>query len=112
MSESSEKEEGSAAVVIPLELAGGPGDFFSFGDLIATFRVCDEMNEGEFAKVVGVSESYLRDVEARREVVSPSQAAAWARAVGYPATEFVRRVLQDQLDEAELEMCVSVAVAA
>ena len=62
----------------------------------------------EFAEVLGVRESYLRDVEARREVVSPSQAAAWARAVGYPATEFVRRLLQDQLDRAELEMSVSV----
>jgi len=86
-------------------------DFFSFGDLVATFRMCDEMNEGEFAKVLGVSESYLRDIEAGRAVASPSEAAGWARAVGYPATEFVRRVLQDLLDEAEVEMCVSVAAA-
>ena len=111
MSKSFEEEEGSGADVIPLELAGGPGDFFSFGDLIATFRMCDEMNEEEFARVVGVSESYVRDVEARREVVSPAQAAAWARAVGYIETEFVRRVLQDLLDEAELKMCVLVEAA-
>lgn len=111
MSESSEEREGAGGVVVPLELAGGPGDFFSFGDLLATFRACEEMNVGEFARVLGVSESYLRDVEARREVVSPSQAAAWGCAVGYPATEFVRRVLQDQLDEAGLGMCVSVEAA-
>lgn len=91
MSKSSEEGEAAAAGFVSLELAAEPGDFFSFGELIATFRICDEMNEGEFAKVLGVSESYLRDVEARRAVVSPSQAAAWARAVGYPATEFVRR---------------------
>ena len=108
MAESSEEGEGAEAAVVPLELAGGPADFFSFGDLVATFRMCDEMNVAEFAKVLGVSESYLRDVEARRAVVSPSQAADWARAVGYPATEFVRRLLQDLLDGAELEMCVSV----
>ena len=107
MSKSSE-EEGSGAEVIPLEATGGPCDFFSFGDLVATFRMCDEMNEEEFGRRVGVSESYIRDVEARREVVSPAQAAAWARAVGYVETEFVRRLLQDLLDEAELEMCVSV----
>ena len=95
---------------MPLELAGGPGDFFSFGDLVATLRLCDEMNVGQFAEVLGVSEAYLRDVEARRVVVSPSEAAAWARAVGYIETEFVRRLLQDQLDEAELRMCVSVEV--
>ena len=108
MSKSSDKGEAAGAVVIPLEFAGGPSDFFSFAELIATFRMCDEMSVEEFAEVLGVSEPYLRDVEARREVVSPSQAAAWARAVGYPATEFVRRLLQDQLDRAELEMCVSV----
>jgi transcriptional regulator with XRE-family HTH domain len=107
MSKSSE-EDGSAGDSIALELAGGPSDFFSFGDLIATFRMCDEMNEEEFARVVGVSESYVRDVEACREVVSPAQAAAWARAVGYFETEFVRRLLQDQLDAAGLQMCVSV----
>ena len=109
MSRSSKDGEGGDAPVIPLELAEGPSDFFSFGDLIATFRECEQMNQGEFAKAVGVTESYLRDVEARREVVGPSQAAAWARAVGYYETEFVRRVLQDLLDEAELRMCVSVA---
>ena len=108
MSKSSKKREAAGAVVIPLVLAGGPSDFFSFAELIATFRMCDEMSVGEFAEVLGVSESFLRDVEARREVVSPSQAAAWAGAVGYPATELVRRVLQDQLDRAELEMSVSV----
>lgn len=110
MSKLSEQREGTGGRVIPLELAGGPSDFFSFGDLLATFRMCDEMNEAEFAEVLGVSESYLRDVEACREVVSPSQAAAWARAVGYPPTEFVRRALQDLLDGAGLEMCVAVEV--
>jgi hypothetical protein len=110
MAESSEEGEGAEATVVPLELAGGPADFFSFGDLVATFRMWDEMSMAEFAKVLGVSESYLRDVEACREVVSPSQAAAWARAVGYPPTEFVRRALQDLLDGAGLEMCVAVEV--
>lgn len=108
MSKLSEQEEPTGGRVIPLELTGGPSDFFSFGDLLATFRMCDEMNEAEFAEVLGVSESYLRDVEACREVVSPSQAAAWARAVGYYETEFVRRVLQDLIDEAKLGMRVSV----
>ena len=108
MSKLSEQKEGTGSRVIPLELAGGPSDIFCFGDLLATFRMCDEMNEAEFAEVLGVSESYLRDVEARRVVVSPSQAAVWARAVGYYETEFVRRVLQDLVDEAKLGMCVSV----
>ena len=108
MCDSAEEEAEAAGVVVPLEVAGGAGDFFSFGDLMETFRACEDKDEREFAEVLGVSESYLRDVEARRVVVSSSEAADWARAVGYPATEFVRRVLQDLVDEAGLEMRVSV----
>lgn len=111
MSKSPEQEEGPGADVIPLELAGGPSDFLSFDELISTFRMCDEMSEAEFAKVLGVSELYLQDVEACREVVGAEEAAAWASAIGYPATVFVQRVLQDQLDKAALEMRVRVEAA-
>ena len=108
MPKSSEEEQGSGVLAIPTGVDCELGDFFSFGDLIATFRMCDEMDQREFSTKLGVSESYLRDVEARRVVVGPAEAAAWARVVGYPATEFVRRLLQDLLDEAEVDMCVSV----
>jgi len=111
MSKSPEQEDGSAAEAIPLELRGGSGDFGSFGELISTFRMCDEMNHAEFAKVLGVGELYLRDVEACRKLVGAEEAAAWAFAIGYPATVFVRRVLQDQLDKVGLEMRAWVEVA-
>lgn len=100
------EKNGSTADVVPLALAEGPSDFCSFGDLIETFRVCDHMNTAEFAQVLGVEEATLRDVEARRTAVSVKEAAAWASAIGYAATVFVQRVLQDQIDEAELEMIV------
>jgi transcriptional regulator with XRE-family HTH domain len=91
---------------MPLALADEPSDFFSFGELIETFRACDHMSTAEFAKVLGVEEAYLRDVEACDKTVSVKEAAAWASAIGYPATVFVQRVLQDQIDEAELGMSV------
>ena len=61
--------------------------------------------------MLDVSESYLRDVEAGHEIVSPDRAAAWATAIGYPATVFVERALQDQLDRASADMNVKVESA-
>ena len=108
MSKPSELEQQAGAHFTALELSGGASGFFSFGDLIATFRSFDETSLADFAEVLGVEEAYLRDVEAGHEVVSVEEAAAWADAVDYPATEFVRRVLQDHVDRAELRMCVLV----
>lgn len=89
-----------------LELVGGPCGPVSFGDLISTFRMCDEMSQAEFAQVLGVSDSYLSDIENGEKIVSPETAAAWAASIGYPAPVFVARAFQDQLDRAGVEMRV------
>ena len=94
--------------MIALELVDGPCDFVSFGDLVSSFRMCDEMNQAEFAQVLGVTESYLSDIENGEEILSPETAAAWAATIGYPATVFVECALQDQLDRAGLKMNVHV----
>jgi transcriptional regulator with XRE-family HTH domain len=96
------------ATVVPLELVDGPCGPVSFGDLISTFRMCDEMSQAELARVLGVSESYVFEIENGDKVVSPEMAVAWADCIGYPATVFVERALQDQLDRAGVEMKVHV----
>jgi transcriptional regulator with XRE-family HTH domain len=111
MTNGTDHPQAARASVIALELVDGPCDFLSFGDLISTFRMCDEMSQAEFAEVLDASESYLRDVEAGHEAVSPDSAAAWATAIGYPATVFVERALQDQLDRAGVDMNVKVDAA-
>jgi transcriptional regulator with XRE-family HTH domain len=80
----------------------------SFSDLLSTFRMCDEMSQAEFAEMLGVSGSTISDIENGDEIVSPESAAAWAAAIGYPATVFVQRALPDQLVRAGLEMNVRV----
>ena len=99
------------ASVEALELVDGPCGFGSFGDLLSIFRTCDEMSLAEFAEVLGVSGSTISDIENGDEIVSPDNAAAWAAAIGYPATVFVERALQDQLDRAGLKMNVRVEAA-
>lgn len=96
------------ATIVPLELVEGPCGPDSFGDLISTFRMCDEMSQAELAQVLGVSESYLSDIENGEKIVSPGTAAAWAATIGYPATVFVERALQDQLDRDGVKMKVNV----
>jgi len=96
------------ASVEALELVDSLCGPVSFGDLISTFRMCDEMSQAEFAQMLGVSESYVSDVENGDKMVSPQTAAAWAATIGYPATVFVERALQDQLDRAGLKMKVHV----
>jgi transcriptional regulator with XRE-family HTH domain len=99
------------ASVEALELVDGLCGPVSFGDLLSTFRMCDEMSQAEFADVLGASELYLRDIESGHEVVGADTAAAWAATIGYPGTVFVERALQDQLDRAGLKMNVHVEAA-
>ena len=96
------------ASVKALELVGGLCGAVSFGDLISTFRICDEMSQAEFAQMLDVSESYVSAIENGEQILSPETAAAWAATIGYPGTVFVERALQDQLDRAGLKMTVHV----
>jgi transcriptional regulator with XRE-family HTH domain len=91
-----------------LELVDSSCGPVSFGDLLSTFRMCDEMSQAEFAEMLGVSASYISGIENGDRLVSPETAAACAAAIGYPATVFVERALQDQLDRGELKMKVCV----
>ena len=105
-------EPGAAGATLEtLELVDGPCGFDSFGELLSTFRMCDEMSQAELGRTLGVSGSYICRVENGEELVGPAMAAACAAAVGYPATVFVERALQDQLDGANLRMEVCVEVA-
>jgi transcriptional regulator with XRE-family HTH domain len=94
-----------------LELVDGLCVFASFADLLSAFRMCDEMSQAEFAEMLGVSGSTISGIENGDQIVSLETAAAWAAAIGYPATVFVERALQDQLDRADLAMKVYVEEA-
>jgi plasmid maintenance system antidote protein VapI len=83
----------------------------TLGDMLWSIRMCDELSQTEFARMLGVSRSHICDVEKGRKVVSPERAAAWAKILSYPDTVFVKLALQEQLDRAGVKMSVQVEAA-
>ena len=75
------------------KLLGKP---LTLGDTLNAIRLCDEMTLKEFAEILGVSVSYLSDIEHGRRIVSPKKAYEYAEKLGYSPTEFVRLALQDE----------------
>lgn len=90
------------------KLLGGP---LTFGQAVEALRVRDEITQVAFAKVIGISRQYLCDVEKGRRLVSPEQAARFAKAFGHPAHVLVQLALQDAVRASGLTLKVSVEAA-
>ena len=83
----------------------------TFGEAVESLRVRDEWSQVEFAEKLGISRQYLCDVEKGRRLVSPEQAARFARAFGHPAQVLVQLALQDAVRAAGLKLRVAVEAA-
>lgn len=89
-------------------LTGGP---ITFGKLLESIRLGEEMTQPEFSKLLRLSKSHLNDIEKGRKAVSPERAAKFAKILGYSAERFVALSLQAQLDSAGLKLKVDVKAA-
>src|SRR5271165_4522241 len=87
------------------------GDRLTFGAAVEALRVGEEMSQAAFARILGVSRQYLCDVERGRRLVSPEQAARFAKAFGHPPNVLVRLALQDAVRASGLKLKVSVEAA-
>src|SRR5262245_2753970 len=83
----------------------------TFGEAVEALRVRDEWSQVAFAKKLGLSRQYLCDVEKGRRLVSPEQAARFARAFGHPPQVLVQLALQDAVRDAGLKLKVAVEAA-
>jgi transcriptional regulator with XRE-family HTH domain len=81
-------------------LSGGP---LTFGRLIRSIRLGEELSLDSFADKLEVSRSNLSDIEHGRRGVSVARAIEWAQLLGYGPTQFVELALQAQVDAAGLE---------
>jgi transcriptional regulator with XRE-family HTH domain len=72
----------------------------SFGELIRSLRISDEVSQTDLAENLGISKQHLSAIEKGRKAVSPAQAAKFAEAMGYPADQFVVAAIEDELREA------------
>lgn len=78
----------------------------TFGMAVESLRLRDEFSQTLFAKKLGVSRQYLCDVEKGRRLVSPEQAARFAKAFGHPPKVLVQLSLQDSIRESGLKLKV------
>ena len=88
------------------------GDPLTFGMAVEALRLRDDLSQTVFAKKLGVSRQYLCDVEKGRRLVSPEQAARFAKAFGHPPNVLVQLALQDAVWESDLKLKVIVEEAA
>ena len=83
----------------------------SFGQLLESHRICDEISQAELARKMEISRAHLCDIEKGRRLVSAERAAKFAKVLGYPVSSFVTAALEDQLRKAGLKMRVTVDAA-
>jgi antitoxin HigA-1 len=84
---------------------GGP---LTFGALLRAIRLGEEETLEAFAARLGETKQHLSDIERGRRGVSVERAAAWAKALGYHAGQFVELAVQAQLRAAGLPFVVSI----
>lgn len=89
-------------------LRGGP---LSFGKMIESLRMADEISQTDLAKKMHISRAHLCDIEKGRRAVTVERAAQFAKAMGYSVNQFVATALEDQLRKAGLKAKVHLDVA-
>lgn len=98
----------SASLKTLEKLRGGP---MTFGQMIESIRICDEISQAELARNLGLSRAHLCDIEKGRRTVTPEKAADFAKTLGYSINQFVARAIEDSLRKMGLKLKVEVRAA-
>lgn len=78
----------------------------TFGSLIHSLRVSDDISQVKLAKTIGVSKQFLSDVEHNRKDVGISFAKKIADALGYAIEPLIELLIRDQLKKHKLNYIV------
>ena len=89
------------SAVAHLEKQLGP---LTFGRMVWSHRMSDEMTQEELAEAIGVSKQYISQVERGQRLVSIEQAVRLAEVFKVSTDMFVIQVLQDQINKAGLDI--------
>ncbi len=101
------KKISSARKVIE-KIRKGP---LTFGRMIESLRTCDEISQVDLSKKMGMSKSYLCDIEKGRRSITPELAARFAKVMKYDVKHFVSLAIEDMLHRAGLKMKVVLEAA-
>ena len=88
---------------IVLEELLGP---VSFGDLIKSLRLAEELTQVEMAKKLKVSKQELCDIEKGRKFISVERAVYFAKKLKHSDKLFAKYVIEDQLRKSGLNLKV------
>ena len=78
----------------------------TFGSLVRSLRLSDEITQVELAKRVGVSKQFLSDVEHDRKDVGISFAKKVSDALGYAVEPLIELLIREQLSKQNLNYIV------
>ena len=78
----------------------------TLGRFLRSWRLCEELNQKEFAKKLGISSANLCDIEKGRKGVSIYKAAEIGQILGYPPTVLVQLALQELVNTLGLNCAV------
>ena len=81
----------------------------TLGEVLRSYRLCDELTQAAFAKRLGISAANLCDLEKGRKVPSLNRVVRIARKLGISDTLLVQVALQDMLKRENLKFTISVA---
>ena len=83
----------------------------SFGSLVRSLRLSDEVSQVDLAQKVGVSKQFLSDVENNRKEVGIPFAKKISDALGYSIEPLVELLIRDQLRKQDLDYIVELKQA-
>jgi transcriptional regulator with XRE-family HTH domain len=78
----------------------------TFGGLVHSLRLSDDITQDELAKRVGVSKQFLSDVEHNRKDVGIAFAKKMSDALGYSIEPLIELLIRDQLRRQHLDYIV------
>ena len=85
------------------------GGTLTFGQMLESLRLSEEISQAEFAKKLGISKSHLCDIEKGRKNVGPSRAAHFAKILKQSPAVFLEIALEDLLKKEGLDYKLSLA---
>jgi len=88
------------------------GGRLTLGKAIRAIRLSEGYKQGDFAKKLKVTQSYLSDLENDRKEVSSQKALEFARILKQSKKQFVRLALQDALHRQGIKYDVELRDAA
>lgn len=81
-------------------------DTMTFGSLVRSLRLSDELSQTELARRLEVSNSFLSDVENNRKDVGIPFAKKVADVLGYSIEPLIELLIRDQLRKQDLNYIV------